>query len=277
LKLGPILAQYLYQYKRLDLPGLGTFMVDAAQVSDSGKTIIPGISFETNPSVKADPVLINYISEHSGKMKALASADFYSYLQNALQFLNIGKPFLFEGIGSLVKKTSGKFAYAPGETMQEAMKEYSAREISATTSAEESFNKYDEEKKKVNLKRPLGILLILVSLVIVIWGGYALYQKTRNKSSETVAQVPVVDTKRLKMDTVPPKPAHYKYVLEITNANRAFTRYNMLRSYYWDVKMETKDSIEYKLYLLLPVSMSDTTRILDSLTVLNGRRVYIEY
>ena len=66
----------------------------------------------------------------------------------------------------------------------------------------------------------------------------------------------------------------YKYVLEIAKAKRAFKRYNVLKDNLWDVKMETADSIQYKLFLLLPVR-SDTTKVLDSLTVLSGRKVYL--
>jgi hypothetical protein len=281
LKLGPLLAQFLYQYKRLDLPGIGIFMIDAAQVSESGKTVIPGISFESNPGVKEDPLIIKHISEQTGKMKALASADFNSYLQLALQFLNIGKPFLVEGIGSLVKKTSGGFAFAPGETTPEMVKEYTPREISATASAEESFNKYDDKKTKTTWKQPIAILLVLVSIAIVIWGGYTLYKKTKNRKSGTPVKEELVqsDTIPIRKDSViiNKQPENYKYVLETANQQRAFERYNRLKSYQWNVNMETKDSQSYTIYMLLPVNSGDTTRILDSLAALNGRPVFIEH
>ena len=281
MKLGPLLAQYLYQQRRLDLPGMGSFMIDASQTGESVKTIIPGISFESNPAVKEDPNLIKYISDQSGKMKALASADFNSYLQLALQFLNIGKPFLFEGIGSLVKKTSGTFAFAPGETTQENMKEFSAREISATSSTEESFNKYDEEKRKISWKKPVSILLVLVSIVIVVWGGYTLYKKTKDRKNNSIElqDLSQVNTTPVKQDSAlkPQPPQQYKYILETANQKRAIERFNRLKSYQWNVNLETKDSATYTIFMLLPVNTGDTTRILDSLTALNGKMVFIEY
>ena len=256
-------------------------MIDAAQASESGKTIVPGISFESNPAVKEDPLIIKHISEQTGKMKALASADFNSYLQLALQFLNIGKPFLVEGIGNLVKKTSGGFAFAPGEAMPEMVKDYSPREISATASAEESFNKYDEEKVRSNWKKPIAILLVLVSIAIVIWGGYTLYKKTKNKKTGMPVEQEVIqsDTIPARKDSViiDQQPENYKYVLETANQQRAFERYSRLKSYQWDVKMETKDSQAYTIYLLLPINSGDTSHILDSLTALNGRPVFIEH
>ena len=53
-------------------------------------------------------------------------------------------------------------------------------------------------------------------------------------------------------------------------------RYKQLRENLWDVSMETKDSVDFKLFLLLPMR-SDTTHVVDSLTALTGKRVYIEY
>ena len=40
--------------------------------------------------------------------------------------------------------------------------------------------------------------------------------------------------------------------------------------------METKDSVSFTLYMLLPVTAADTSRVLDSLSRLNGKRVRIE-
>jgi len=41
------------------------------------------------------------------------------------------------------------------------------------------------------------------------------------------------------------------------------------------VQLETTDSIQYQLYMLLPVS--DTSKTLDSLKMLTGRKVHIEH
>ena len=109
MKLAPLLAKYLYTHKRLDLPGIGTFLFDPSAIieSESSKYNKPrnmeGISFESNVLAKETAELIGFISTQAGKMKALAAADLDSHLELAQQFLNIGKPFLFEGIGSLVK------------------------------------------------------------------------------------------------------------------------------------------------------------------------------
>jgi hypothetical protein len=67
-----------------------------------------------------------------------------------------------------------------------------------------------------------------------------------------------------------------KFVLEVTDRTRAMQRFNKLKNYLWDVKIETKDSVSYKIYMLLTVASADTTRVKDSLSMLNGKKVYIE-
>ena len=71
-------------------------------------------------------------------------------------------------------------------------------------------------------------------------------------------------------------PDSYKYVLEVAKKKRAVKRYNQLKDIRWKVELETQDSIQYKLFMLLP-ALSDTSRTIDSLTVMTGRKVYIEY
>ncbi|MES1223093.1 MAG: hypothetical protein ABUT20_46800, partial [Bacteroidota bacterium] len=164
MKLAPLLSQYLFTNKRLDLPGIGTFLIESPEIpnDESQKyTSAEGISFENNSSIKESPDLVSFISSQTGKMKALAMGDLYSHLEQARQFLNIGKPFLFEGIGSLVKIKSGEYAFTSGEMIPDKMKEYSAREISSTSSTEETFTHfYPKEKKK--WRKPVFLLFILL-------------------------------------------------------------------------------------------------------------------
>ena len=135
MKLAPILAEYLYQNKRLELPGIGVFRLRQSIISgeDNNKQIeFTGespISFEANASLKESPELINFISSQTGKMKALAAADLDSHLVLAQQFINIGKPFLFEGIGSLTKTKSGQYEFFSWLITNEK-KEYRSNEIS---------------------------------------------------------------------------------------------------------------------------------------------------
>lgn len=311
LKITNLLAQYLYTKKQLDLPGIGTFTLDNDIVLDSekikhNKTVtLEGVSFRHDRTVKEDPDLIAFISEHSGKIKALASADLNSHLELASQFLNIGKPFLFEGIGSLVKTQSGEFAFTPGQVIPDRIDSANHREYGKEAISEEPVGDYKSvfynKHTKSAWKKPAAIGLILLGFGLAIWGGYTVYKKRaeRSEKEETVVsddknrtnqntnnESP--DTTTQKSDTTatvtiianqpPIKPAPAgttKFILEISPKERALYRYNRLKTFQWQVEMETRDSSSFTLYMLLPVSSADTSRVLDSLSRLNGKRVYI--
>jgi Icc-related predicted phosphoesterase len=296
LKLAYLLAQYLYTNKRLDLPGIGTFLLDSSVIiepenSKQRSGLPEGISFESNSSIKDAPELISYISSKSGKMKALAIADLESHLQQVQQYLNIGKPFSFDGIGSLVKLKNGKFEFIPGTINTEKLKDVSHKEKHTLTHKETIEEKYQSYLStpvaKSRWRKPVIVLLVLCGIGFAIWGGYTI--SNQNSETEdtdlieasTEQTLPVADSSQLyKTDTTTPEKANiksdnYKYVLEVAKSKRAFKRYNQLKDNFWDVQLETNDSIQYKLFMMLPAN-TDTTRVMDSLTVLTGRKVYIE-
>ena len=112
MKLAALLAEYLYQQKKLDLAGIGTFLIDpSSRANSDSQHPSAEISFQYNTSVKDDDALISFISAQTGKMKTLATSDLASYVELGIQFLNIGKPLQIEGIGTLVKMKSGKFEF----------------------------------------------------------------------------------------------------------------------------------------------------------------------
>ena len=316
MKLAPLLAQYLYTNKRLNLPGIGSFFLDSSLIIEDENNKhnkagnIQGISFENNPSIKDTKDLIDFISSQTGKMKALATADLDSYLELAQQFLNIGKPFLVEGIGSLVKIKSGQFAFTSGDIMPEKLKEYSAREISSTSSTEESFSDYKKNsvtnKGKAGWRKPVALLLLLAGVGLAIWGGYTMYKKTTgednvvtpdNKPQETVQVIDTIIPE--KKDSVPETKTNvsevsanaaptiqsipqgnYKFIIEVANKKRAFYRYEMLKKARLPIQITTTDSITFKLFFVMPATAMDTARINDSLTIwypaLNKRRAFVE-
>ncbi len=297
MKLAPLLAQYLYTNKKLQLAGIGTFLLDPSVIieQESGKqnkTINPeGISFLYDPTLKDDDSLISFIASETGKMKALATSDLHSYLELSTQFLNIGKPFLLEGIGTLVKNQNGRFDFTPGSSMVvEKNKESPFKELTATSSNEQSFKGYNDVLKpelKFSFKKPILILLILAGIALALWGGFMVYKSSLSKNKinnkeNKVEPLPVVDSSYVsnKNDSVSPQintPAFtgYKFVLESSNKKRAFERFAKLKTYNWNVQIETKDSVKFSIFMVLPALAKDTLKIRDSLSRQNGRRVYI--
>ena len=294
MKLAPILAEYFYQNKRLELPGIGIFRLNQAVISEEEDhkhikfTGESPISFEANASVKESSELINFISTQTGKMKALAAADLDSHLELAQQFINIGKPFLFEGIGSLIKTKSGQYEFSSGLITNEKIKEYKGKEISLTSSTEDSFTEYNNifspKKIKINWQKPVVFGLVLVGIALAIWGGYAISKKraskniiasTSKKEEQQIIPSPIIvdTTTSPKQDSVIiEKPTvrsdKYKFIIEIAKKERGLHRFETLKGFGLDVQMETKDSIDYKLFFVLPAASKDTTRIMDSLRYL---------
>jgi hypothetical protein len=310
LKLAYLLAQYLYTNKRLDLPGIGTFLLDPAVIIETENnkrgTLPDGISFQNNPSIQNAPELVRFISSLSGKMKPLAEADLESHLQMAQQFLNISKPFTFEGIGTLVRLRPGEFEFTPGNPMADKIKDNTEKELHVVTKKDTVEAKYTAYLAtpvvKSRLRKPVIILLVLCGIGLAIWGGYIISSNQSEKPEATLAEntnentnpepPPVhVDSSQLKKpDTVTiqkslPAPESYKYVLEISRAPKVFNRLKQLKDTQLQLKdtklsdavqMETTDSVQYKLFVLLPIS-TDTSRVIASLTTFLGKKVYIEH
>lgn len=306
MKVAPLLAQYLYTYKRLDLPGLGTFFLDSSTVleTENNKKNIPvnleGVSFENIPSIKEAPELIQFITMQTGKIKALASADLNSYLSQAQQFLNIGKPFLFEGIGSLTKIRSGEFSFAPGHAMAISIKEVAVNENRPDSSAEKTNTDYKsvfyQRKAKKSWQKPVAIILLVAGLGLAIWGGYTVYKRTTANNNKLPVKeqiensVQVSDTTKKQADGITATkpiaatpsatpPGNFKFIIETAAKERALTRYNRLKGFGLDIKMETSDSSIFKLFFVLPAIITDTARMVDSLRGIYtpaGNKAYVE-
>ncbi len=310
MKVAHLLARFLYNNKRLALAGIGNFTLDENAVIqvDAKQQKIPvleGIQFQNDTSVKEDIELIAFISAETGKMKALASADLDSYLALAKQFLNIGKPFLLEGIGTLVKAQTGVFEFSPGTVLVEKMSSSSSavKESNFQQPAEESFTGYDNDYTKKSggnpaLKKILTGTLIIAGLGAAVWGGYAIYKNSQSNNQETVTPVadnnvvpPVKDTVSTlqinKPDSiqqiqtpVTAATGSFKFVIEETGKLRAGTRFAFLKRIGTPIQLETKDSVVFKLFYILPANAADTARICDSLTrnytPKGKRRTYIE-
>ncbi len=191
MKLPQLLSQYLYQTKKLDLPGIGSFTLDAdvviPQESDRiGQVAATGIRFRNAVIPTADDGLINFIKEHTGKMKSLTEADLDFYLTTGRQLLNIGKPFYLDGIGTLVKTKEGGLEFTPGDYMV-ARAEEPGLERRAAGIDEQAR---EREVHGNSTKQGLLLVLIIIGLGVIGWAGYYLYK--RNNFSEPVEKPAVV-------------------------------------------------------------------------------------
>jgi hypothetical protein len=292
LKLAPLLAQYLQNNGKLDLHGIGRFDLGQSPVADpNSKYSLQSVNFISDVSVKPDEDLISFISSQTGKMKALASSDLNSYLDLAKEFLNIGKPFLIEGVGTLVKK-GARFEFTADHLLTEKIKESGIKELSATSTSDESFTTYENLKPRIEKTPPYKklflVFLVVATTIAVIWGGYKMYKNNiaggtaeENKdivATDTTHVTPPVNNNNQPSTTLPQD--HYRFVIEVANKERALQRYNQIKGFGKPIELSTADSSVYKLYFVLQATASDTAHIADSLTALypalNRRKAFTE-
>lgn len=300
MKITLLLAQYLYTHKRLDLPGIGTFLLDPSVAiepepdKNTKKDFGESITFENNPSIKENQALIDFIASHTGKIKALAAADLDSHLSLGLQFLNIGKPFMLEGIGSLVKMQAGQYAFTSGQLMPEVLKEQPSKQTHSAEIQEEAFSSYKDilrpRKEKLQWKKPVAFFLVVAGIALAIWGGYTIYKNSsaenepvptveKKKTEEIVPATMIMDSTTTKDTLLPPKDnvagpppiavprGNYKFIVETAGRERAFKRFKLLKNLPTNIQLGTNDSITYQLFFMLPAAAADTARIMDSLRI----------
>lgn len=294
MKIASLLAEFLYTNNKLDLPGIGSFRIETPQISPTDESSLPlriTILFQNDPSIKEVPDLISFIASKTGKMKALAIADLGSHLLVADQFLNIGKPFLLEGIGTLAKLRSGQYEFTQGDTRSEELMDFSKKEVH--TSGEDSYSDFTKSSsypKKIPRKL-VPLLLVLAGIGIAVLAGYKIYQKrilkkkditTKVTESQKEEAIPVnvdssgsiqkKDTAKKMDELVIQKPVSskgkYKFVVEEANKERALQRFNSLKSWGLPIQMETKDSINFKLFFVFNYLIVDTAKTMDSLRIL---------
>lgn len=182
----------MYQTKKLDLPGIGSFTLDASAVlpqeSDRlGQMPAAGIRFTNANIPTADDILITFIKEHTGKMKSLAAADLDFYLTTGRQLLNIGKAFYLEGIGTLLKNKDGRLDFTPGEYLVTKLDDLHHPDRRTAPPAM-GYDEPPREEVKTNSSPGQTLLLIgiIAGIAIIAFGGYWLYK--RNNYTEPAAE-----------------------------------------------------------------------------------------
>lgn len=286
MKIEQVLVHYLLKTKQLTLQGIGTFHLDASMPdsADSEKPIIipeNAITFTYNPRVTEDEGLVDFIVEHTKKIKPLAASDLDSFLSLGRQFLNIGKPFNLPHIGTLEKLNSGVLAFVPGALIAPRMEPNRIRheEVEGQEPGEESlFNEYQKERKTNNAGKMLLMFLVLIILGFAVWAvwHYAFSKKEEPQNlTSTEGIVPVKDSSAKADSTTvanaTPEAAgsdtvSFKVVVsEYYTVGAAESRLEQLKKYHRNVVLYTDDSTIYKIAEPFYLPLADTTRILDSL------------
>jgi hypothetical protein len=289
VKLAPVLVKYLAAHKQLDLPGLGSFYLENKYNSEEESKKNPdgsNITFEQKKIDKVDNNLIEFITKETGKMKVLAFSDLQSQLDDVIQFLNTGKPYTINGIGTLFQTQTGAFEFnSENNPVIEKRKE---PQITERNTVPQSYIDESYKKKRTNTPTIIILLLALIAIAATVWlyvrmvntDKQRVVKETPNTTTTVVPQ-PVAPkaSDSIKHDTVPSQGAlnvnYYTYILETAIEPRATKRFLQLRKLNWPVELETSDSVTFKIIMKLPKAGSDSTKIKDSLRVLSGKNITI--
>jgi hypothetical protein len=282
VKVQDLLGEFLYQNKQLTLPTIGSFEMDASvNVYESKEGTLPEntIRFTQNIQAAAHDDLMNYLVQHSGKMKPLALSDLESYISNGWQLLNIGKPFTIRGVGSLTKSGS-TLHFQQGTPVLEKAEATGAYNVKDRTREKEEIKElnFDSEVKKGGGKKAIIGIASVAALALIGWAIYLAIPKNdtvANDEQETVqpdtsstqaTQDTVVTliqdtaaTVSVKVDT------SFQLVLftfaDTVKANKELRKQLTRRT---NVAMVQKDSL-YQLLLTVNKPLADTTKVMDSL------------
>lgn len=298
MKVQESLSQYLYETKKLTLPGIGHFSLDpAVNIYEKNDTslIQQAIQFTYDNRAQDDDELITHLVKTTGKMKPLAISDLESYLSTGKQLLNIGKPFIIPGIGSLNKTrdgiqfTAGQIVTAKPETpaTEHKLRDKTIEEPNFS-SVEKEFD-YEEGSRKTS-KRWLILLATALVLAFAGWGVYYFFiaEKNNNSVTEVTADTTVVsDTAKpvsavadstSHKDSTVTKPASiaaipdsviYTYAVQLrqyTYAKSANERIAVLKTYKHKIFLEVQDSTHYNLLMPINGILADSTKVIDSLS-----------
>jgi hypothetical protein len=295
LKLSSVFAQYLYQNKKLNLPGIGSFDIDPSvsvpDVAEKSSGDFGQYIHFTNKSVaRPDDDFIDFIRVQTGKIRPLAESDLESYLSDGKLLLNIGKPFFLEGIGTLHKVREGNYEFVAGAPVMERLEGDKGGEkmIKKRPAFDSGYSQIEPENNN-NRKALVGVVLA-IGLAAVIWGGYSLYNRNTEplmpaaiEDQQTTTPPVTADTTSLRPDSsatsidsgsitaAPASPVStngsYRYILEIpVTKTRAVKRINQLALVSPRMMLQTNaDSTEFNIYVDLPGTAADTARIKDSL------------
>lgn len=191
MKISEILLSFLQKNKRLSLPGLGTFtLADVAYAipDKEQQSAFPqgSVTFVYSASTPEDPALIAEISAITGKIKPLASSDLEALVIQGKQLINISKPFMIDGLGSIQRTNKGVIEFT--ELVEIDPKDTQARHSEDQGEA----IKFTENYLKPSGKRPVKskgltiVSLVVVGMLLLGWVGYFVYQQSASGDKQPI-------------------------------------------------------------------------------------------
>jgi hypothetical protein len=311
LKISPLIGKYLQENKSLTLEGFGRFYLEQnpanAEIAEK-HSVSSLVHYEYLPAAPTDPDFINYIIKETGKIRPLAIADLETFISLAKQLLNISKPFVIDGVGTLTKNTPGTYDFIPGNyepmrinTDNERDKKLrQAKEVNRESEIRYSKNYEDSKEgdRKGILKKVLGAVTLLLLVAGAGWAIYYFVFKKGNKTAGNPKASIVTGNKdtgtslkqtaakaTIPTNQVPDSLGRYEYkaVIKTGDSANAYGRYKYLTGIGQNVVIYKADSVNYKVAVLVRSLPQDTAKVAETThsyflkgTKYSGFRVYLE-
>ncbi|AEV97395.1 hypothetical protein A4D02_33210 [Niastella koreensis] len=186
MKISVLVAQYFYQHRVLNLPGIGSFylsdVVDVQTIADkNSRDLIEHIHFAQKAITRPDEQLIEFIRKHTGKIRPLAESDLETFVADGKLMLNIGKPFHIEGIGTLHKNKEGVYEFTPGQPVVQRLEaptpltSVDQHDPEKPLKRKSVFDEDPHERRNASIRRTAIGFGLVVGIGIILWGGYSLF------------------------------------------------------------------------------------------------------
>jgi len=199
LKISVLVAQYFYQHRVLNLPGIGSFylsdVVDVQTIADkNSRDLIEHIHFAQKAIPRPDEQLIEFIRKHTGKIRPLAESDLETFVADGKLMLNIGKPFHIEGIGTLQKNKDGVYEFTPGQPVVQRLEAptpltpIEQQDPERPLKRKSVFDEDPHERRNASIRRTAIGIGLVIGIGIILWGGYSLFSsKVKTAPNTTTA------------------------------------------------------------------------------------------
>ncbi len=295
MKTEQLIVQYLYSNKKVTLQDIGEFNI-ASEINipeDSDKDIVlpvDAIRFVYDPKAPVDDGLVTFIMESTRKIRPLAFSDLESFIILNKQFLNIGKPLVFEGMGTLQKTQGGDYSFTQAATSHVTTEEM-PKLITEKQKETISFATPQREKNSTGNKNLVWVILAVIIVLGAAAAAYFFNKNTHEEKVQAASENSVVDTLPVtKKDSplgqnkvvataptaVKDSNTFYVVIREFTDSVAAQKSLKRYLSFGNHVSLSTQDSLHYKLRMPFKKSMSDTLQMKDSLSKFFNGKTYIE-
>jgi hypothetical protein len=291
------IRDFLFNNGSVSLEGIGVLKTGGSSTSP--------VQFFYDKRALTSRELITFISERAGKNNVLVSSGIDAFLSETRQFINLGKPWEIVDVGSIQMGKNLEYFLEPKPATDDP-----ESKRKKAISQHVLVDNYAEKKTGSGL----NILVALIIIIVIAGSGYTVYNmstendntiKLNTAAADSAAVVDTVTHTAVTTDTTTVKPATdsfsvnpvaksnekifaatnmdsatYKFVFERTfNNQRAYSRYNQLKSYNMRVRIDsigTDTPKLYKLFVEKKLAGKDTSAVKDSLRTYFGTPVSIE-